>query len=406
MLCPRGRAGSNPAPGISFGRPSRSRPPQHPRPHRLPRVPGRIVLFGATGYTGRLTAEALVGRGARPVLAARSAQKLEALVGELGDPSLEVAVADVARLETISSLVERGDALVTTVGPFGRFGRPALEAAIASRASYIDSTGEPAFVREVFERYGPSAQRAGCGLLTAFGFDYVPGNLAGALALREADTRAARLDIGYFVTGRSAAGVWSGGTLASMAGALTAPGFAFRNGRLASTANGRHVRSFELRGKRTSAISVGGSEHLTLPRIEPALREVGVYVGAAGRLSRGLQGLSIPTGVLARAPVTGSALRALSARAPGGSSGGPDAAARARSGSHVIAIAYDGNGRELSEVRLDGQNPYAFTAGALAWGAERAADLGLETTGALGPAEAFGIGALEHGCREAGLARV
>src|SRR5215217_3217892 len=89
--------------------------PACPR-HRLPPVPGRIVLFGATGYTGRLTAEALVNRGLRPVLAARSRDRLESLAADL-DPELELAVADTARPESIAALLEPGDALITTVGP-------------------------------------------------------------------------------------------------------------------------------------------------------------------------------------------------------------------------------------------------------------------------------------------------
>ena len=365
-------------------------------------MPGRIVLFGATGYTGRLTAEALVNRGLRPVLAARSRDRLESLAADL-DPALELAVADTARPESIAALLEPGDALITTVGPFARFGEAALEAAIAARATYFDSTGEPAFVRKVFERFGPAAERAGCGLVTAFGYDYVPGNLAAAIALRHASERPHRMDVGYFVTGRPS---WSGGTIASLAGALAAPGFAFRDGRLVTEPNGRRLRSFELRGRRVSAISVAGSEHVSLPRLEPGLREVGVYLGFGGPLPRVLQGLSFPTGTLARAPLAGSALRALTARMSGGSSGGPEPEARARIGTHVVALAYDRGERPLAEVGLDGQNPYAFTAALLAWGAERAADQGVEGAGALGPVEAFGVEALEEGCREAGLARV
>ena len=208
------------------------------------------------------------------------------------------------------------------------------------------------------------------------------------------------------VTGRAALGAWSGGTLASLAGAIAEPGFAFRDGHLVAEPNGRHVQSFELRGKEVSTISIGASEHFALPRLEPALREVGVHLGSAGRLSRLLQALSIPTDALARAPVAGPALRALTARLPGTSSSGPDAASRARVGSHVVAVARDATGRRLSEVHLDGQNPYAFTAAILAWGAQRAAERGLEGAGALGPVDGFGLDALEQGCREAGLARV
>src|SRR5256885_1877999 len=106
---------------------------------------GRIVLFGATGYTGRLTAEALVARGARPVLAGRSAGPLAQLADDLG--GLDHATADVSKPETVGDLVERGDVLLTTVGPFKRWGGAAAEAAIRKGAHYLDSTGEPPFIR-------------------------------------------------------------------------------------------------------------------------------------------------------------------------------------------------------------------------------------------------------------------
>src|SRR5215207_812141 len=125
----------------------------------------RIVVFGATGYTGRLVTESLLGRGARPVVAGRSAQRLRALAAELGE-DLEVAEADVDRPETVRALVSRGDVLVSTVGPFTRWGAPAVQAAVAAGAHYLDSTGEPAFIRQVFERFGRGAQAAGCGLVT------------------------------------------------------------------------------------------------------------------------------------------------------------------------------------------------------------------------------------------------
>ena len=83
-------------------------------------MPGRIVLFGATGYTGRLTAEALVARGARPVLAARSEARLRELAADLGAADLEQRTADVQGPDTVAALVERGDVLVSTVGPFTR----------------------------------------------------------------------------------------------------------------------------------------------------------------------------------------------------------------------------------------------------------------------------------------------
>ena len=186
----------------------------------------RIVLFGATGYTGRLVAAALLARGADPVLAARDRKRTEALAGELaGDgPPPEVAEADVHRPETVRALVDRGDVLVSTVGPFARWGAAAVEAAIDAGAHYLDSTGEPGFIRDVFHRWGPRALVAEAALVPAFGYDWVPGNLAGALALRDGGDAVTRLDIGYFVTGSVGPGSLSGGTRASAAGVLGAPG--------------------------------------------------------------------------------------------------------------------------------------------------------------------------------------
>jgi short subunit dehydrogenase-like uncharacterized protein len=354
----------------------------------------RVVLFGATGYTGRLVAEAMVERGMKPVLAARGRDRLEALAAELG--GLETAVADVADPPSVSALVERGDVLLTTVGPFARWGTPAAAAASAAGAHYIDSTGEPAFIREVFERYGPAAERAGSAMLTAFGYDWVPGNLAGGIALERAGEGAVRVDVGYYITGKAS---MSGGTMASTVGAVADPSFGFRDGRVQTERGAKRVRSFQIGSHARQAVSVGSSEHFGLPRVAPQLREVNVYLGWFGPLSRPMQVMSLGASL----PGAGAVLKAVGGRFVKGSTGGPDAQERSKSGSQIVAIAYDAGGRELSEVRLTGVNGYTFTGRILAWGAERAATGGLTGTGALGPVDGFGLAALTEGCRWAGL---
>jgi short subunit dehydrogenase-like uncharacterized protein len=367
-------------------------------------VSGRIVLFGATGYTGELTARALVDRGAEPVLAGRDATRLAALASELG--GLETNVADVAQPATLRELVERGDVLVSTVGPFTRLGEPAVEAAIAAGAHYLDSTGEGGFIRRVFERYGPAADAAGCGLLTAFGYDWVPGNLAGALALTEAGTHATRVDIGYFATGEIGAGAASGGTRATMASGMLASGYAFRGGRLATEPTARRVRSFDLGRRHAEAFSVSTTEAFALPRLQPGVRDVGVYLGWAGSLTRAVQAMSAGASLVSRVPGARNAINALiKPLAPKGSTGGPDAEARAKVGSLIVAEAFDARGTQLSAVRLQGVNPYDFTAAMLAWGAQTAAAGGLTRTGAVGPVDGFGLEALVRGCAEAGISR-
>lgn len=363
----------------------------------------RIVLYGATGYTGRLVAEALVARGERPVLAGRDEAKLRALDADLGG-GLDTARADASRPQTVRALVSAGDVLIATVGPFARLGLPAAEAAIAAGCAYLDSTGEPAFIRRVFEELGPRAEASGAALVTAFGYDWVPGNLAGALALREAGPAAVRVDVGYFLTGDTR-GFASGGTRASSVDVALRPSFAWRGG-IRTERTGARARDFEVAGRRRSALSAGASEHFALPRLHPQLREVNAYIGWFGPLTRPMVAASAAVSALMRIPGAAAGAERLARRVARGSTGGPDARVRARSGSHVVAIAYDAAGAALAEVRLAGVNAYDFTARILAWGAAEARRRGgLEGTGALGPVEAFGLEALEAGCAEAGIAR-
>ena len=357
---------------------------------------GRIVLFGATGYTGRLVADALLRRGTRPVLAARSEDSLRALASELGG-GFDTAVADVARPESVRALVERGDVLLSTVGPFLRWGEPALEAAVGAGAHYLDSTGETGFIRRVFEEYGPRAGDAT--LLTAMGYDWVPGNLAGGLALAEAGDAAVRVDIGYYVTGRVAV---SGGTRSSAAGVMLEPSYTYAGGAITTERGGARVRSFDVRGRERPALSAGSTEAFSLPRAFPSARDVHVYLGAFGSATRAMQGL----GLLGAVPGARRGMATLASRFIKGSTGGPDKATREKSASHIVAVASDAGGNALATVHLDGPNVYDFTADILAWAAAAMRDGALKATGALGPVEAFGLDRLREGCAEAGLTRV
>ncbi|MFN8112098.1 MAG: hypothetical protein U0R51_02750 [Solirubrobacterales bacterium] len=367
-------------------------------------MPPRIVLFGATGYTGRLTAEALRDADAEPLLAGRSAASLAVLAEELGG-GLDSRVADVGDPGSVRALVGPGDVLISTVGPFARWGAPAVEAAIdAGVGAYMDSTGEPPFIRRVFEQWGPPAAAAGVPLLTALGYDWAPGNLAGALALDEAGTRARRVEIGYFITGSGMGGM-SGGTRASTAGVMLEPGFAFRGGRIVSEQAGRHVASFDVRGRSRQAVSVGSSEHFTLPALAPGLLDVEVYLGWFGAMSRPMQVGSFGLAAVGKVGPLKRGLAGLTHRFVKGSTGGPSAEERATGGSWIVARAYDGDGVTLSEVVLSGVDGYTFTARFLAWAATAALAGGIDGAGALGPASAFGLAEFERGVAAAGIER-
>jgi short subunit dehydrogenase-like uncharacterized protein len=364
---------------------------------------GRVVLFGATGYTGELTARAMVERGMRPVLAGRRREAVERLAAELG--GLKSATADVSDPGSLRSLLERGDTLVTTVGPFARWGDAALDAALEAGAHYIDSTGEPPFVRRVFEEAGPRAERSGSIAMTAMAYDWVPGNLTGALALHQAESPAG-VRIGYFATGGGLGGM-SGGTRASMFESLAEPSFQFRGGRIVTERGAKQVHAFEAGGKKREGVSVGTSEAFSLPRVFPGVKDVEVYLGWFGPRSKLMQRASLVGAGFTRIPGVRSASRALVERFVTGSTGGPDEDARKGTGSLFVAEAFDRGGEVLARVETRGINGYEFSGLVLAWAAEqtaagKAAQAG---PGARGPVEAFGLDRLEAGVAECGISR-
>ena len=363
----------------------------------------RIVLFGATGYTGRLVAERLAARGARPVLAGRDEARLAPLAERLG--GLETVKADALRRNSVFGAVGPGDVLVSTVGPFAKWGDPAVRAAIAAPgATYIDSTGEPVFIRRVFQELGGPAERAGTTLMTAMGFDFVPGALAGALALRDAGPEALRVDVGYFSLGLGPGGA-SAGTRESLVGAALNDNFAFRGGAVRTVRAAERVRSFPVKGKERSAISVGGAEHFTLPAIHPTLLEVNTYLGWFGPLAKPMQAGTLAGTVALRLPGVRTLLQSAGERLVS-LAGAPEAGTTPDSLSWIVAIAYDAAGEPLSEVHVTGTDGYDFTASFIAWAAERSAGGNRpKVAGAVGPVEAFGLDALEQGCAEAGLRR-
>jgi short subunit dehydrogenase-like uncharacterized protein len=376
-------------------------------------MPGRIVLYGATGYTGALTAQAMVASGARPVLAGRDQSRLSALAARIspaGDgPELETALVPAQEPRPLRDLIGAGDVLVSTAGPFMKVGRPVVAAAVDAGAVYLDSSGEPPFIRQVFEEFGPRAERTGAVLLTAFGYDYVPGNLAGALALQAAGPAATRVAVGYFVRGDIRGGT-SAGTRASATGVLLEPGYAFRGGRIVAERTAAHVTSFQVDGQNREAFSTGSSEQFALPRLRRAdglpaqapLTDVDVYLGWLGRATRLVHYGSVLATPMSSLPGVRRALDATASRIQRSRAApGPAGAIR----SDVVAVARDPSGRDLATVHLTGGDPYSFTASMLAWAAGQAAAGGVRPAGALGPVEAFGADLLESACAAAGFHR-
>ncbi len=185
-----------------------------------------IVLYGATGFVGKLTAEYLAraGAGARIALAGRSPERLLAVRDTLGESaqSWPVLTADAAAPSTLNDMAARTQVVITTVGPYTRYGLPLVAACAAAGSDYADLTGEPPFIRESIDLYHKQAADTGARIVHACGFDSIPSDLSVYALYRAArDDGAGELVDTNFVV-RSFAGGVSGGTIASMLEVLDA----------------------------------------------------------------------------------------------------------------------------------------------------------------------------------------
>jgi short subunit dehydrogenase-like uncharacterized protein len=189
-----------------------------------------VVVFGATGYTGRLVACALARRGARFAVAGRNPAKLDALARETG--AEDARVAAVGDVDGLSHGLADARVLLSCVGPFQELGDTAVRAALAAGVHYVDSTGEAVFVERLVSGYDRAARRSRVTIAPALAFDEVPADVAATLAT--AGMRAADLTLTYALPSRA-----SRGTVRSSVGILTAPGSWLRDGRRVPVVTGK-----------------------------------------------------------------------------------------------------------------------------------------------------------------------
>jgi len=178
-----------------------------------------LVVFGATGFTGKLVARYLANRDGpeRIALAGRSLSKLEAVRDELG-VDWPLITADSSDPAALQSMAESTKALVTTVGPYWKYGLPLVQACAQAGTNYADLAGEVLFMRESIERFDQVAKETGARIVHASGFDSIPSDL-GVYLLREA----AGGELGETIMAvRWASGGFSGGTIASGIGQMEA----------------------------------------------------------------------------------------------------------------------------------------------------------------------------------------
>ncbi|MEV0179149.1 saccharopine dehydrogenase NADP-binding domain-containing protein [Streptomyces sp. NPDC050625] len=209
--------------------------------------PYDIVLFGATGFVGTLTAEYLAAHAPedlRWAIAGRDESRLRALRERLpGGAEVGVLRADVTEPGTLRELAGHARVVASTVGPYVRHGEELVAACADSGADYLDLTGEPEFVDLMYVRHDARARETGARLVHACGFDSVPHDLGVYFTVRQLP-EGVPLTVDGYVT---ADATFSGGTLAS---ALTQMG---RGRQMLAAARDRGRHEPRLMGRRASA---------------------------------------------------------------------------------------------------------------------------------------------------------
>ncbi|WP_227997276.1 saccharopine dehydrogenase family protein [Nocardia australiensis] len=142
-----------------------------------------LILFGATGFVGKLTAQYLAGaapESARIALAGRSLDKLTIVRTELGPAAAnwELVVADSTDQAALDALAARTTVVVTTVGPYLRYGMPLVAACAKAGTHYADLAGEPLFIRDAIDRFHDEATSTGAKIVNSCGYDSIPSDLS------------------------------------------------------------------------------------------------------------------------------------------------------------------------------------------------------------------------------------
>lgn len=378
-----------------------------------PPAAARIVVIGATGFTGRLVAAELAepgggmapgadsagaagpdpGGGARSgdpavVLAGRDRERAERLAR--GFAGAEAAVVDVTEAEALARLIRPGDAVINCAGPFAELGEPVVARCVAAGASYVDTSGEQPWMREMRDRYHERAAAARVAVVNGMAFEWALGDCGAALLARRLEGGLSTLDVIYGWAGAGA----SRGTRRTAIRILGTRAWALHDGRWRRPAPGSRRRRVTLgEGRERTAITFGAGEIVTVPRwSEP--RTVRGWVVVGRRIAAVAPALSpvLPLVV----PVLRPLLERLATRASD-----PTPAERAAS---RFTIRLEGTGAAGGRAALEirGTDPYGLTAAIAVAGARRCLEPG-RPAGVLAPSQLLSPERLFHALGRRGV---
>jgi short subunit dehydrogenase-like uncharacterized protein len=182
-----------------------------------------IIVYGATGYTGRLVAEYLDQHygnredGPSWAMAGRSLDKLESVRDEIGAPdTTPLVVADANDPASLEAMCNRTRVVLTTVGPYQLYGDALVEACVKTGTDYADLCGEPGWMREMIDEHHEAAKASGARICFSSGFDSIPFDLGVMMTQKEVEKRTGKPSPRIRGRVRAMQGTFSGGTAASL----------------------------------------------------------------------------------------------------------------------------------------------------------------------------------------------
>jgi short subunit dehydrogenase-like uncharacterized protein len=356
-----------------------------------------VVLYGATGYTGRLVAAELAARGVPLVLAGRNAERLGVAAAALPMGAATVVPASIDDPAQLRDAAERGSVVVNCAGPFARTGEPVLRAATDTGAHYLDTTGEQDWIGHVLQHHDDRLRAADVAAVPGMGFDYLPGDLLCHLVGAPLGPLE-RLDVAYHVTGFG----MTRGTQRSALEMLDGRDLVYEDGAWRAGGTGPLRQSVvfpEPIGRRAVARYPAG-EVVMVPR-HLEVRTIAARITAAsvapGPVAVALPYLTPVIERLLRTPVKGLLDRAID-RLP---EGPPEDERRAARWTVVVTATAE-DGRVAGGV-VQGPDIYGLTARTIADAAQAMGAHGFAGRGALAPAQAFEPAATLDGLADFGV---
>jgi short subunit dehydrogenase-like uncharacterized protein len=342
-----------------------------------------IALYGATGYTGRLVTDELVRRGVDFVLGGRNAEKLRRLADERGRGAA-IRTASIDDPASLRALLDGCDVVINCAGPFSLAGEAVVDAAAETGTHYVDSTGEQTYMRAVFERYGPKAERKGVALVPALGFDYVPGDCIARIAARGHEPLE-ELELAYAVKGFGA----SRGTLSSALEMMKGGDVTYDEGGWRPAPRVVPPRHFDFPAPigRKALAKYPSGEVITVPRHTRTRRVTSGIVAEAFAPIAALAP-AVPYFMPGIALALRTPLRRLVGEVVGRLPEGPPEDERRAAEFTVVAVARGADG-SVGRGVVRGRDPYGLTAVTLVHGGELMSSEGYGESGALGPAAAY-----------------